>query len=149
MAKRNRTPKTTTPEVTAPEVLDQEVDLQPTDAAAPEAAAPTDEATEQVVAELRTRRAALMAELAALDGQLSQYQNHVLDTSVVQKPVHLCRQVFVAMYGQRRRDVVAALINKGVAANTAKTQFQVLKKKVDNGDEELLAEVEAAAQPAN
>lgn len=120
---------------------------KPADQATPEqpTTQPTPEEVEaaaraEQVAALQAKRAKVLAQLAELDDQLAVLLPHMLVTSVVTSPVALCREVFVAMYGSRRRDVVAALVNKGVAPNTAKTQYQVLKGKAERGElPELLA----------
>jgi hypothetical protein len=83
----------------------------------------------------------LKAKVAELESQLAEKQTHILWTSKVQKPVALVREIFCRMYGSQRKDVIAACINAGIAANTAKTQYQILKGKAERGElEELLDE---------
>jgi hypothetical protein len=83
----------------------------------------------------------LKAKVAELEGQLAAQQNHLLWTSSVQKPVARVREIFCEMFGSQRKDVIAACVNAGIAANTAKTQYQILKGKAERGElDELLEE---------
>lgn len=126
----------------APQVDPQEAPLGPLEVEVEEG--PQEE--EEVQA-LRTRRMALLQELALLDNRLAQVETHLLVTSQVVRPVALCREVFVALYGARRSQVVNTLVGKGVAPNTAKTQYQVLSKKVRDGDPVLIQEIVEAGRP--
>lgn len=101
------------------------------------------------IEQLKARRNAVLAELASLDDQLSTVEVHLLDTSKVEKPVALCRRVFAAMYGQGRGKCIKAIVAKGVALNTAKTQYQLLHQRYNAGDEVLLAEVAEAQTTQN
>lgn len=87
------------------------------------------------VAAMRNRRKALLEELAALDDQLSQYETRVLDCSQVVKPVALCREFFLAMHpeGHPRKEVVRMCVQKGVAQNTAQTQYSLNIRKWERG----------------
>lgn len=98
--------------------------------------------TDEQVQVTRSRIQALKAETAQLEGLLAQQQNHVLWTSTAVKPVSLVRELFVAAVVAgtlKRKTVVDACIAAGVAANTAKTQYQILKGKLERGelDEEV------------
>lgn len=101
----------------------------------------TEEQKETVVIVAEPTIDELKARVAELEGQLAAKQNHILWTSAVQKPVALVREIFCQMYGSQRKDVIAACVNRGIAANTAKTQYQILKGKAERGElEELLEE---------
>lgn len=112
-------------------------------AVAPEAVAePTaPRLTEEEVAAVKTELQALRARVMELEGVLASEQVWILNTSTVVKPVQLVREIFLGMLGDRRRDVVAKCVTAGIAENTAKTQYQILKKKLENGelDEDIQA----------
>lgn len=90
---------------------------------------------------VRSRLAVLRAEVAALEGELATYQTHILVTSTVVKPVALVRSIFLAMLDKPRKDVVRKCVLAGIAPNTAKTQYQVLRRKLADRDPALLAEI--------
>jgi hypothetical protein len=74
---------------------------------------------------------------------------HVLITSTAAKPVALVKEIFIGMLGARRRDVINTCITAGIAANTAKTQYQILKGRLERGelDEEIAAMAEQLTAP--
>lgn len=139
MGKRNRTAQPIATEV-APLTLEalEEVQVQVTEAL--EVAETTDEAKQAAFEALQSRKEALLAELAEVEGTLSaQYRNWYLLSSVVPKPVALCREVFVAMAAEaggvpKRADVLAKCTGKGISPNTAKTQYQVNKGRYERGE---------------
>lgn len=90
---------------------------------------------------VRTRLSVLRAEVAALEGELATYQTHILVTSTVVKPVALVRSIFLAMTDKPRRDVIRKCVLAGIAPNTAKTQYQVLRRKLADRDPSLLADL--------
>lgn len=96
---------------------------------------------------LKTKLQALREEVRELEGILAGYQTHLLVTSTVQSPVALVRDIFLAFVTEdgdpgRRKDVVNKAVQAGVAPNTAKTQYQVNRKKLENGDPALLEMLE-------
>lgn len=95
-------------------------------------------ATELTTEELQLRAAALRQELANLNAVLAEREVHMLVTSKPSKPVRLCREVFVKTYNllgveMKRADVIDRLVKMGVAPNTAKTQYGLLKGRLDKG----------------
>lgn len=94
------------------------------------------------VAAIRARLAELMAEVASLNDQLSSMQNHVLDTSAIEAPCSVVRKVFLAhakllndnLTAPKRGEVVRACVAKGIALNTAKTQYQHNRSKWLRGE---------------
>jgi hypothetical protein len=133
MRKRNKGTNQPTPEVVTPEVGGTEVVVE-----APEGDRAEFEA-------LAARREALVAELAEVEGTLAaQYRSWWLLSSVVAKPVALCREVFLNMVVEaggvpQRKVVLETCTKKGVSPNTAKTQYQVNRTKYLAGqfDEQL------------
>lgn len=113
----------------------------------------TEELTPEVRSALEERRAALLAELNAIEGRLARKQLHNLWTSQVEGPVALCRRVFVGMYAdvlggtKTRADYLRIMTNHGVARNTAQTQWQVNRNRWAAGEldemfEQLMEEAE-------
>lgn len=104
----------------------------------------TDPLTTEERSALEERRAALLAELNAIEGKLAIKQLHNLWTSQVEGPVALCRRVFVGMYAdvlegvKTRADYLRTMVNHGVALNTAKTQYQVNRGRWAKGELDAL-----------
>jgi hypothetical protein len=145
MGKRNKGANTELP--TAPEAA-LVTEQQATNEAEVEAKAAAFDALQQ-------RRTELLAELATVEGTLAaEYRNWTLMTSVVVKPVQLCREVFITMAAELgvrpgRAAVLKACTDKGVAPNTAKTQYQINSQRYQQGQfdeliEELVGELVAA-----
>lgn len=102
----------------------------------------TTSAADLTTDELQLRAAKLRAELALYEGVLAERQVHMLVTSKPARPVQLCREVFVTTYltlgaEMKRSDVVDQLVKMGVAPNTAKTQYGLLKVRLDKGELDL------------
>lgn len=99
---------------------------------------PEGELSEEELEAALTERAELLARLAELDGVLATAQNHVLITSTVGSPVAKCREIFVAMRtvdpAVSRKAVLDKCTAAGIAPNTAKTQYQVNKRKWEQGE---------------
>lgn len=89
---------------------------------------------------LQARKQELLAELGTIEGTLqAQYRNWYLLSSVVARPVALCREVFLGQAlvvgGVPQRKVVLDLCtSKGISPNTAKTQYQVNKGRYERGE---------------
>lgn len=95
-----------------------------------------DELASLDVAALRNRREELLKELESLEDLLADKQMHILVTSKVMGPCALFRQMFIEMHaaGKPRKDIIAFAVRKGIAPNTAKTQYQQNKQKWDRGE---------------
>lgn len=109
--------------------------------------------TEEEVTAIRTRLQALREEVRELEGVLASQQIHMLVTSTVKGPVALVRDIFLAHVTEdnqpgERKEVVAQAVKAGVAPNTAKTQYQVNRKKLADGDQGLWEELEALRSQA-
>jgi hypothetical protein len=140
MRKRTATTSPVAP-VVAPEAeVVQAEETQP----APAAPAADPERVEAV----RARLAVLKAEVAELEGELASLQVHMLITSTVEGPCAMVRKIFLAMHDQPRSVVIRKCVNAGIAANTAKTQYQLLRQKLAAGDTKLVAELYALLDAA-
>jgi hypothetical protein len=90
--------------------------------------------------QLEARRNELLAELGLVEGQLSQYRNHNLDTSVVTSPCKLVREAFVRLHplGVTRGEFIKKMVARGIARNTVNTQYELNRQRWLKGDPKLL-----------
>jgi len=108
-----------------------------------------DNLSEDELAVLRARKEELTAELGEINAKLATQQTVTQFRSAVGSPVQLCREVYIQdllAAGKDpekvvRKEVVGKLVALGVAANTAKTQYQILRTRALKG--ELLDEGDA------
>lgn len=138
------------------EVTAQEVEAHQEEEAQEEAQEEAPTLSPEREAQLRARMLALRKELEEVEGELATAQVHILVTSTVDGPVAVARKVFMAYVREDgtpgvRKEVVRRLVNMGVAPNTAKTQYQVSKKALEEGAGwavDLLAQVREAGEVA-